>query len=160
MASPKTKPTPARRPRSTRKAPAKTAARARPARGGRKPAPARANGLPSWGDLSSEKGAATPRASPPKRGLVEGVPTLRFALYVVTACLLLTLYVGHVYSTQALAAEVQQLQRENHRLVLKHNRLRAAFDRMTAPSVILHRAEALGLAPGSDYGPTIRPEMP
>ena len=82
-------------------------------------------------------------------------PTLRFALLMVAVGALFTLYVGHVYATQELAAEVQQLQRENHRLILKHNRLRGEFDRMTAPSVILHRAEVLGLESGSAYGPTI-----
>lgn len=154
MASPKTKSASTRRPRSTRKAPAKSASRTRPARGGRKTT-ASASGLPSWGDLASKKGATTRRAKAPKRGLVEGVPTLRFALFMVVVCALFTLYVGHVYATQALAVEVQQLQRENHRLVLKHNRLRGEFDRMTSPSVILHRAEALGLESGSAYGPTI-----
>ncbi len=136
------------------KAPAK-ASRARSAKRGGRKTTASANGLPSWSDLASKKGAAARRAKAPKRGLVEGVPTLRFALYVVLACALLTLYVGHVYATQALAAEVQQLERENHRLVLKHNRLRGEFDRMTSPSVILNRAEALGLDTGSAYGPTI-----
>ncbi|MEM1041079.1 MAG: hypothetical protein AAGI91_00470 [Bacteroidota bacterium] len=155
---------------STRKAPSRrtkasatkrsSASRARSVqRSGRKAltSPSR---LPSWSDLASKRGASARRAKAPKRGLAEGVPTLRFAGYVAAACVLLTLYVGHIYSTQELAAEVQQLQRENHRLVLKHNRLRGAFDRMTAPSVILQRAGALGLETGSAYGPTIQLETP
>ncbi len=158
MASPKTKPT-ARRPRPTRKAaPAKAPARARTTQ--RTKAAASPSGLPSWGDLAAKKGVATRPARAPKAGLVAGVPTLRFALLVAAVCALLTLYVGHVYATQALAAEVQQLQRENDRLVLKHNRLQGEFDRMTSPSVILGRAEALGLASGSEYGPTINVQTP
>ncbi|MEP0547131.1 MAG: hypothetical protein ABJF88_09370 [Rhodothermales bacterium] len=111
--------------------------------------------LPAWSDLSASKANTVKQKREAKPGLVDGVPTLRFAVLLVAACALFTLYVGHVYATQDLVAEVQQLQKEKLRLVLKHNRLRGEFDRMTAPSVILDRAAALGLEPGSQYGPTI-----
>ncbi len=121
---------------------------------------ATASALPSWGDLASTKGAATRRARAPKSGFVDGVPTLRFALVVAAVCAVLTLYVGHIYATQALVAEVQQLEREHHRLVLKHNRLRGETDRMASPTTVLHRAAALGLEPGSAYGPPIHLSTP
>ena len=111
--------------------------------------------LPAWSDLSTGKANVKLQKRAAKPGLVDGVPTLRFAVLLVAACALFTLYVGHVYATQELVAEVQQLQKERLRLVLKHNRLRGEFDRMTAPSVILDRAAALGLEPGSEYGPMI-----
>ena len=112
--------------------------------------------LPGWSDLAAKQSGAvrrTERAARPS--LVDGVPTLRFAVLLVAACALFTLYVGHIYATQALAAEVQQLQKENGRLVLKRNRLSGEFDRMTSPAVILDRAADLGLEPSSDYAPTI-----
>ena len=133
--------------RRPRKAPSKKAAAKRPVV---------ASGLPNWSDLASKKGGVvrkTERAAKPS--LVDGVPTLRFAVLLVAACALFTLYVGHVYATQALVSEVQQLRKENSRLVLKRNRLSGAFDRMTSPAVILDRAETLGLEPSSDYAPTI-----
>jgi hypothetical protein len=130
--------------RRSRSAAAKTSAKAAPVAK-----------LPAWSDLSAKTANVKRETRSAKPGLVDGVPTLRFAVLLVAACALFTLYVGHVYATQDLVAEVQQLQKEKLRLVLKHNRLRGEFDRMTAPSVILDRAAALGLEPGSQYGPTI-----
>lgn len=143
----------------TRKAPARAAksrAATRPMpRRSAKARPASAFSLPAWSDLSAKKSNAVRQKREAKPGLVDGVPTFRFAVLLVLTCALFTLYVGHVYATQELAAEVQQLQKEKLRLVLKHNRLRGEFDRMTAPSVILDRAADLGLEPGTEYGPTI-----
>ena len=79
----------------------------------------------------------------------------RLSILLVAACALFTLYVGHIYATQALVEDVQGLRKENLRLVLKHNRLRGEFDRMTSPAVILDRAAALGLEPSPEYAPTI-----
>lgn len=113
--------------------------------------------LPGWSDLAGKKNVAKKKKNTKgvKPGLVEAVPTLRFAVLLVAACALFTLYVGHVYATQALVADVQTLRKDNLRLVLKHNRLRGEFDRMTSPSVILSRAAALGLEPSGEYAPTI-----
>lgn len=121
-----------------------------------KRAAATATGLPGWSDLASKKnGAVRKGGRSAKPSLVDGVPTFRFAVLLVTACALFTLYVGHVYATQSLVSEVQQLRKDNSRLVLKRNRLAGEFDRMTSPSVILSRAEALGLKSSSEYAPTI-----
>jgi hypothetical protein len=124
----------------------------------RKPAKRRAatTGLPGWSDLAAKKSGAVRKAGrEAKPSLVDGVPTFRFAVLLVAACTLFTLYVGHVYATQSLVSEVQQLRKDNGRLVLKRNRLAGEFDRRTSPSVILGRAEALGLEPSSAYAPTI-----
>ena len=124
----------------------------------RKSTPRRATvtGLPGWSDLAAKKsGAVRKGGREAKPSLVDGVPTFRFAVLLVAACALFTLYVGHVYATQSLVSEVQQLRKENSRLVLKRNRLAGEFDRMTSPSVILGRAEALGLESSSEYAPTI-----
>ena len=83
---------------------------------------------------------------------------MRFGLLVLTIVTVFTLYVGHVYATQDVLAELQQMRRENLRLHLKHNQLKSAFDRATGPSVIYQRAGAMGLQDGIDYGPTIEME--
>lgn len=147
---------------ATRKAPArKSRAAARPAprraaKSSAKPRPAATAKLPGWGDLAAKGEAVrTNGAKSDRPGLVDGVPTLRFAVLLVAACALFTLYVGHIYATQALVEDVQGLRKENLRLVLKHNRLRGEFDRMTSPAVILDRAAALGLEPRPEYAPTI-----
>ena len=115
--------------------------------------------LPGWKELGQKGAGATRKTTrAPKPSLVDGVPTFRFAALILAACALFTLYVGHVYATQELVSEVQTLRKENGHLVLKRNRLAGEFDRMTSPSVILDRADALGLEPGSEYGPTIIPE--
>lgn len=113
--------------------------------------------LPGWSDLAGKKNASTKKKNTKgvKPGLVDGVPTLRFAVLLVTACALFTLYVGHIYATQALVADVQTLRKDNLRLVLKHNRLRGEFDHMTSPTVILDRAAELGLAPSAAYASII-----
>lgn len=137
-----------------------------PGRGARRSAPrprpqpptpaVRAAAAPtSWAELAGKAAPAEARRRERAAGFVEAVPTLRVAVLLALACAALTLYVGHLYASQALAEEVQELRREHHRLVLQQNRLRGEFDRMTAPGVILERAGALGLRPGGDYAATI-----
>ena len=115
-------------------------------------------GLPGWSDLGARGPAKTSkkaRANGRVRFL-DTAPSLRFGVYTLLACVLMTLYVGHVYATQATLAELQQVQRENLRLHLTHERLQGAFDRMTGPDQILGRAATLGLEEGIAYGPVIR----
>lgn len=133
--------------------PAARATKRRPVKAKAAPAPAK-EALGGWGDLTG-KGAPAPRKRDRRPGLLDTVPTPRFALLLIALCAALTLYVGHLYATQALVEEVQALRKEKLRLVLQQNRLRGEFDRMTAPAVILQRADALGLHPSADYGPTI-----
>jgi hypothetical protein len=133
-----------------RPAPAPKARRTQP-----KPAQRRGPEQPaSWAELA---GKAPPAQRRRERapGFVDAVPTLRFATLLAIACAVLTLYVGHLYASQSLVDEVQQLRQEKLRLTLQQNRLRGEFDRMTAPAVILHRAEAIGLRASGEYAPTI-----
>ncbi len=112
--------------------------------------------LPSWRDLAT----SNERAPGPSRlgTLIEKVSTVRFGLLVLVIAVVFTLYVGHVYATQDVLVELQQLRRENLRLHLKHNQLKSAFDRATGPSVVYQRAWAMGLEDGIEYGPTIEVE--
>lgn len=107
----------------------------------------------TWAELAGKGTKERKRGRQP--GMVDTVPTLRFALLLALACIALTLYVGHLYASQTLVDEVQELRRENLRLVMQQNRLRGEFDRMTAPAVILHRADALGLRGSGEYAPVI-----
>lgn len=132
------------RPAPARRAPAKP--KAAPASRGEQPT--------SWAELAG-KAPPAQRRRERSPGLVDAVPTLRFATLLAIACAVLTLYVGHLYASQSLVDEVQELRKEKLRLSLQQNRLRGEFDRMTAPAVILHRAEALGLHASGDYAPTI-----
>jgi len=112
--------------------------------------------LPSWRDLAT----SNERDPGPSRlgTLIEKVSTVRFGLLVLVIAVVFTLYVGHVYATQDVLVELQQLRRENLRLHLKHNQLKSAFDRATGPSVVYQRAWAMGLEDGIEYGPTIEVE--
>ena len=129
--------------------------------------------LPAWGDLGPvETGRIAKQATRAKAGAkkaskkakeraqrlrpLDAVPSLRFGLLTLLACVILTLYVGHVYATQAVLSDLQDARRENERLRLTHQRLQGDVDRMTGPTTIMARAAALGLEEGVAYGPPIR----
>ncbi len=130
----------------------------RKAAAARKATPVSAVGLPGWGDLGAKGPATNPKKARAagRARFLDAAPSLRFGVYILLACILMTLYVGHVYATQATLAQLQQARRENLRLHLTHERLQGAFDRMTGPDQILDRAAALGLEEGVAYGPAIR----
>ena len=86
----------------------------------------------------------------------DAVPSLRFGLLVLLACLTGTLFVAHVYATRATLADLQDARRENEQLRLAGQRLRGEFDRMTGPDAVMPRAAALGLEEGVAYGVPIR----
>ena len=118
-------------------------------------------GLPGWSDLGSKtrKKTATRKIRAAKTlrraRFLDAAPSLRFGVWTLIACIAVTLYVGHVYATQATLAALQQAERENLRLHLTHERLQGAYDRMTGPQAVMQRARALGLDEGIAYGPVI-----
>lgn len=125
----------------------------------------RAVSLPGWGelpsDLAGKKGrtkagnkAARRRADAKLRAL-DTVPSLRFGLITLLACVFVTLFVAHVYATAATLDALQEARRQNERLRLTHQRLKGDFDRMTGPRAVIPRAAALGLAEGVAYGPPV-----
>ena len=146
-----------------KKAPARRAASASGARaalpdwGALRPVPPsrvakRAGRAKAGAKKASKKAAQKVRRSRP----LDVVPSLRFGLLTLLACLALTVYVSHVYATRATLAELQDARRENERLRLTHQRLQGDVDRMTGPAVVMRRAAALGLEEGIAYGPSIR----
>ncbi len=112
--------------------------------------------LPGWSDLSPKKGR---RGKGKVRTIKKEVPlpmsTARFLAVLLIVATASTIYVGHIYDTQDLYAEVQQMRRQNLRLHLKHNRLKGEFDRATGPNTIYKRARTLGLTEDFTYGPVI-----
>lgn len=129
--------------------------------------------LPGWTDLGPvEPGRVAARAGRAKAGArqaskmaadkvrrarpLDVVPSLRFGLLTLLACVALTLFVSHVYATRATLADLQDARRENERVRLTNQRLQGDVDRMTGPSVIMSQAAALGLEEGAAYGPSIR----
>lgn len=150
---------PAPRPTAKRKAPAQTRSTT-----ARRPA-----ALPDWSDLTptpeakafAQKAAvaraATKKATTRARRVrpLDAAPSLRFGTLVLAGCLVVTLFVAHVYATRATLAELQEARKENVQLRLTHQRLRGEYDRMTGPDAVMDRAAALGLEEGVAYGPTI-----
>ena len=99
--------------------------------------------LPGWHELSgSDSGSARKNQL---GGLFATVSTLRAALVIIAVAAVVLLYVGHVYATSSLLAEVDALRRQNLELHLERNQAKAAFDRASSPARIAARARALGL---------------
>ncbi|HEX8386800.1 MAG TPA: hypothetical protein VF576_11485 [Rubricoccaceae bacterium] len=163
-----TPPTPRAR-KAPVKAPVKAPAVARPAPALVARKARRGTALPGWADLDGDaaggvarhggRGAAGSRKATQiaarKAARVrplDAVPSLRFGLLVLIACVVGTLFVAHVYATRATLAELQDARRESEHLRLAGQRLRGEFDRMTGPDAVMPRAAALGLQEGVAYG--------
>ena len=177
-APPAVRPVPAARPAArTAPRPAPTPAlAARKASAGRTAATGRS--LPGWADLDptgvaartgrtaagqrkaaqlADRKADRPAGHTPARlRPFDAVPSLRFGLLVLLACIAGTLFVAHVYATRATLAELQEARRESEHLRLAGQRLRGEFDRMTGPDAVMPRAAALGLVEGVAYGVPIQ----
>lgn len=145
---------------------ARTSARRTPSR---RSAPA----LPAWSDLGpTEPGPLAKRASRARAGAKQAatraatkarrsrpldvVPSLRFGAVTLLVCVVVTLFVSHVYATRATLGELQDARRENERLRLTHQRLQGDVDRMTGPQTVMSQAARLGLEEGVAYGRPIR----
>lgn len=130
--------------------------------------------LPGWADLDAVPGVAAragrsaaglkkaerladrkadrPMPRPTRLRAFDAVPSLRFGLLVLLACVVGTLFVAHVYATRSTLADLQDARRDNERLRLAGQRLRGDFDRMTGPDAVMPRAAALGYEEGIAYG--------
>jgi len=110
--------------------------------------------LPGWKDLSDDNDRDT-RATR-GRDYLERITTTQFLTWLFALLLGAVLYVGHVHATQQLVADLETARQQNLQLHLQHSRLKGDFDRITGPSVIHERAQALGLRRGAGaVGPPI-----
>ena len=110
--------------------------------------------LPSWSDLEPKTNRRRDERDD-DGSFLENVSTVRFGLVLLLIAALFTLYVGHVHATQQLLMDVQEARQMNHKLHLKHNRLKGEFDHATGPSVIYDRARELGLREAVPTGRTV-----
>lgn len=113
--------------------------------------------LAGWEHLG---GVAPARSRGRTERVLSRVSTSRFLFYVILFCMAAITYVNHVYATQELLTELEQVRRENQQLHLRLNRLKATFDAATAPSLVIPRARALGLEESAEYGPEIHLPAP
>lgn len=116
-------------------------------------APRKGSKLLGWADLSGANQRMPKR--PPTADRFARVTTGQFVVLVLFVAACFTAYVGHVYATQELAANLQQARRANLRLHLRYDRLKGEFDQATGPAVVYDRARALGLEEGYAYAPTL-----
>lgn len=71
--------------------------------------------------------------------------TARFVVIVLAVATLFTLYVGHVFATQELLAEVQGLRNDQLALEMTFDKLEGEYHRVTGPERIFESARELGL---------------
>ncbi len=100
---------------------------------------------PAWKDLAK----ANDRPKGPiadSDSYLGALSTARFAAVVLAVATLFTLYVGHVFATQDLLADVQTLRNENLALQMTYDKLEGGFHAKTGPEAIIAQAEKLGLS--------------
>jgi hypothetical protein len=109
---------------------------------------------PGWEDLIAADNSRL-EDGPAEPAFLGTISTLRFVLGVLAVAGVFTLYVGHVYATQDLLADVQRARKENLTLQLQLNRTRGLYHAATGPGIIYERAEELGLEERMISGPPI-----
>lgn len=82
----------------------------------------------------------------------------RLILFSLAMGLAGTLYLTHVFQTQGILREVQQLRREYERVARVHADVRRNYDRMTGPAEVYRRAGSLGMVSGGAADPVIMRE--
>lgn len=111
--------------------------------------------VPGWNDLVKEENKRL--VGKKEEGSFFGaISTLRFTLGVLAVACVFTLYVGHVYATQDLLAEVQSERKDNLSLRLEYNRTKGLYDAAIGPAVIHQRARELGLEEKMISGPPVQ----
>lgn len=113
--------------------------------------------LPGWEHLG---GVAPARSRGRTERVLSRVSTARFLFYVFLFSAASITYVNHVYATQELLTQLEQVRREHQQLHLRLNRLKATFDAATAPALVIPRARDLGLEETAGYGPEIQLPAP
>ena len=79
----------------------------------------------------------------------------RLIVYSLLFGLAGSLYLTHVFQTQSILSEVQQLRREHERVQRIFNDTRRTYDANTGPAEVYRRAESLGLVSGGAADPIL-----
>lgn len=78
-------------------------------------------------------------------GWYGAISTARFVVIILAVATLFTLYVGHVFATQDLLADVQGLRNDRLALQMSYDKLEGEFHHATGPEKIFSAASELGL---------------
>jgi len=97
--------------------------------------------------LNNGNGQSSGSISSKKRKLPTFKPW-KFILGIILIGVLGFFYLNHVFATQKLLREVQQLENEFNKAKSKHDELKLQYDRMTGPAVIYEKAKELGFING------------
>ena len=68
----------------------------------------------------------------------------KIIIFTLVAAIFGFIYLTHVFATQELLGQVQQLQRENEQTQQVHDELKLRYDRMIGPANIYRKARELG----------------
>lgn len=110
-----------------------------------------------YGSARHTKGTDASAGKAPKRGSRPGRwwSPGRLIVYSLMFGLAGSLYLTHVFQTQSILSEVQQLRREHERAQRIFNDTRRTYDAMTGPAEVYRRAESLGLVSGGAADPIL-----
>lgn len=101
---------------------------------------------------TAQKKNSTPNASAsPKTKSPKGLPKLKPGKVILATFILGIIgftYLTHVFATQALLEEVQQLEQEYNLTRQLHDELRLRYDRMVGPAEIYQKAKEQGFVNG------------
>lgn len=103
------------------------------------------NGKETTSKKNRKQSASNPVAD--KRNLPE-FKAWKFILAAVLFGVFGFLYLNHIFATQKLLREVQQLENEYNKAKSKHDELKLKYDRMTGPAEIYDKAKELGFVNG------------
>lgn len=101
--------------------------------------------LPSWSDLADSQ-VIQQNARPEVDHWFGAISTARFVVIILALATVFTLYVGHVFATQDLLTEVQQLRNEQLALQMTQDKLEGELHHVTGPEEIFAAAGELGLS--------------
>ena len=87
---------------------------------------------------------------------LDAMSTARFVVISLAVATLFTLYVGHVFATQDLLTDVQQLRNEQLALEMTFDKLEGEYHRVTGPEEVFAAARDLGLQDQLQEGPPIQ----
>lgn len=96
----------------------------------------------------NKNGSHGKRKKEKKRSLFSMVEPWKVIMGAVIIGVLGVLYLNHVFATQELLREVQQLEREYNQVRRMHSDYRLTYDRMIGPAEIYEKAQNMGFING------------
>ncbi len=86
------------------------------------------------------------------------IPPWKIIFAIIIMGVLGMLYLRHVFATQQLLSEVQNLEQNYQQAKRSHNFYRLTYDRMIGPKEIYNKAKAIGLVDGGPAEKVIQVE--